>query len=97
MKKYQKKISGGKLLIIKIQVDKGVISNILILGDFFLYPEDKLKELEYELVKKDKSNALFTIESVIKKHNIKIIGFAPEDLYELIKKGIDESEMEINN
>jgi hypothetical protein len=44
------KVTGGKLIRVQCTVDRGVVENVVITGDFFLHPEDGIQELEKELV-----------------------------------------------
>ncbi len=40
------KVKGGKLLRCSLNVDNNVILSIKITGDFFMYPEEKIENLE---------------------------------------------------
>ncbi|MFW9787910.1 MAG: lipoate protein ligase C-terminal domain-containing protein [Candidatus Thorarchaeota archaeon] len=44
------KIPGGKLVKVKLHTKRGRISSVVILGDFFLHPEETLRAIEVELV-----------------------------------------------
>lgn len=44
------KVPDGKLIKVKLWVLSGKISEIKILGDFFLHPEETLQELEDSLI-----------------------------------------------
>ncbi len=50
MKKALYKVPNGKLLKISLTDDGGKISDLAITGDFFIYPEERLAELEKELI-----------------------------------------------
>jgi lipoate-protein ligase A len=43
------KAVGGKLLKCELTLRKGIINSIKITGDFFLYPEEKITDLETQL------------------------------------------------
>lgn len=90
MRQYLRKIPGGKLLKIKIGIEDGKISNIMILGDYFLYPEEKNQEIEKALVGKSKDDVLQTIRSVVEKEGIRLFGFSTEDLASLIMEAFSE-------
>lgn len=40
------KVPGGKLVKAKVRVEAGRIAEIIILGDFFLHPEETLQKIE---------------------------------------------------
>lgn len=86
-----KKIVNGKL--IKILVDyHDIIRKIEISGDFFVHPEEALKEIEEFLVgldtSIDKDNIEYKIKNFISIRNIKLIGFNESDLAEVIKQSV---------
>lgn len=74
--------------IIKISVntDRKIIRWINISGDFFLYPEDMLWELEKKLVGVNTDEVLTTIREFYKEKGIVSPGVTPKDFAEAIKK-----------
>ena len=46
----EKKIPGGKYIKISINIVDGMISGVSISGDFFVYPEHYIEDLENKLV-----------------------------------------------
>lgn len=44
------KIPGGKLVKIKLETSSGKITEVKILGDFFLHPEETLQKIEDSLI-----------------------------------------------
>jgi lipoate-protein ligase A len=50
MRESSFKVPDGKLIKVKLWVSSGKISDIKILGDFFLHPEETLQKLEDSLV-----------------------------------------------
>ena len=85
------KIPNGKLLSITMEYNKKnlLIKNIRITGDFFLYPEEAIENLEEYL-----QNTLLSeeklfdkISSFIESNNVTIIGFKVEDLVKVILAG----------
>lgn len=91
----EEKVSGGKLLRVKVEFDGGIdgkISSVAITGDFFLYPEEKLKEIEQTLkgistsITEDKLTEL--IIRVVDNHKIEMVGISPEAIARNIKKAI---------
>ena len=86
-----KKVVNGKL--IKILVDyHEVIRKIEISGDFFIHPEEALKEIEEFLegldVNLDKENIEYKLRNFVNIRNIKLIGFNEEDLADVIKESV---------
>ena len=50
MRESSYKVPDGKLVKVKLWISSGKISEIKILGDFFLHPEETLQELEDSLI-----------------------------------------------
>jgi hypothetical protein len=80
------KIPKGKLLKINLTYNEKTnnIESVKITGDFFVYPEEAIEILEEELknIKIEKSILFEKIQSVIKEHEIELIGIDIEGLTE---------------
>ena len=63
MRESSFKVPDGKLIKVKLRIESGKISEIKILGDFFLHPEETLLHLENSLVGSEA--AVMTIEKTI--------------------------------
>ena len=78
------KVPQGKLLKISLVYDKKnkSIDKIIIMGDFFAYPEEAIEKMEDELrnTPLEKKSLLDKINEVIKKNNIEFIGLDAEGL-----------------
>jgi hypothetical protein len=74
-----------KLLKVSIEKEGDIIKNIKISGDFFIYPEEALDELEEFIKNKSINDLKDKLESFIKNKNIIILGFKINDLLELIE------------
>ena len=95
LKYFDYKVPGGKLLRLKLEIDKNVIRDIQINGDFFLFPseaqmwmEDSLRGLPLE-----KSVLRKSLVSVIERRSIKMIGLDVDSLISsifLARKGGDK-------
>lgn len=86
MKHALHKTEGG---LIRIALDAGErINEIMITGDFFIYPEDSIEALEKELVGTAVRND--EILKVVKGfyENVEAPGIEPEDLVEAIRKAV---------
>lgn len=80
MKKIDYKVEQGKLLRIKIKEKNGIIEDIKIRGDFFIYPETGLFSIEKFLINKKIDNFKEGLAKHLQKESIKVIGFSPDDL-----------------
>ena len=80
------KVPGGKLIRVRGMVSEGRISEIVITGDFFLHPEERIEELEASLrgVPLERSAVAEVVESVLK--DAEMVGASPEDLVEVIMR-----------
>ncbi len=82
----EKKVLGGKLLRVTMGVSDGTISYIKVTGDFFLHPEESIKDLESGLIgEKMEKESLQKKMSQILKDSV-TVGFSPTDLTNLIIK-----------
>jgi len=80
-----KKIKGGKTVKIDLEItDDGRIHDIIISGDFFVYPQETLEELESKL----KGRSLEEAKSILKEYSEKVtvLGFTLDDVAELLDK-----------
>jgi lipoate-protein ligase A len=82
-----KKVTGGKLVRVKIKADE-YINDIQISGDFFLHPEDAIIQVEQNLrnLHRDTTPEEITarINNTLAKENGAFIGLSAEDLTETI-------------
>jgi lipoate-protein ligase A len=82
--KGELKATGGKLLKCELTLKKGRITSLKITGDFFLYPEEKITDLETCLL-----GCRFTTKDVQQKltiffHQAELVGATPQDFINLI-------------
>ena len=86
--KGELKVKGGKLLKCSIIVENEKINQIKITGDFFMYPEEKIEEMEKMLIGKEIK------EREIKKAlddfflEVETFGASKEDFLEVIMMAI---------
>ncbi len=87
----KQKVPGGKLVSIRMEFDSS-ITKIEILGDFFMHPEEKIKEIEKGLLKtsvqESEKEMSERIEKIARKNNIEMIGVTPEAISNTIKMAI---------
>ncbi|MBD3407588.1 MAG: hypothetical protein GF411_15835 [Candidatus Lokiarchaeota archaeon] len=76
MKESTYKIPNGKLLKIKLWVEHGKIKRVMILGDFFLHPENTIVELEDHLAGKPLDEEILSsdIDSFLSESKATLIG-----------------------
>lgn len=80
------KVPGGKMLKIQLSVSEGKISQVTIMGDFFLHPEETVLALEEKLKgmvpKRDVLTK--TIQKVLEENEALLIGAEAKDIAEAI-------------
>lgn len=85
------KISGGKLVRIKVNYD-AIIHGIKIYGDFFLHPEDAIEDIERSLVglrtDVDEKRIESIIAEVVEAKGIQMLGVTPEAMSKVVKKAM---------
>lgn len=79
------KIPGGKLLTCEMRVVEGVIAEIKLSGDFFMHPEDAIKELEEELTGSRIDAYESKIIEFFQDREIKLFGISPGDFSKVIE------------
>jgi hypothetical protein len=80
------------LIKVKVQIQEDKINNIRISGDFFMYPEDSLWELEGILLGASarQEDVLLKVKEFYRKTNVLTPGVFPEDFTEAIVRGISD-------
>jgi len=74
------------MLRIDVEIEGNVIKDIRIAGDFFIHPEEAILLIENSLKGIEKNRVAETINHLLKEKSIKIIGFEPRDLEEVIAR-----------
>lgn len=79
---------------VKARVKSGKLRNIQIAGDFFMYPEDGLWDLERSLVgtRATRDTILSTVKAFYERANLITPGVTPEDFTEAIVRALDTTE-----
>jgi lipoate-protein ligase A len=80
------KIPGGKLVKAKVRVETGRIAEIIILGDFFLHPEETLQKIEDTLrgTPADEASIERVISNALMESDAIIIGATSQDIAKTI-------------
>lgn len=85
-----KKIPNGKLVKLKACFNEECIDSLKIRGDFFLYPEETILEIEKVFnklpVTSSKEEIAEKVEIVLKKNEAKLIGVSGMDIAEILKE-----------
>ena len=79
------KVKNGKLLRIRIKLEKGIIKDIKITGDFFIYPEESIFEIEKVLKGINIKNVKDVLDKTIKSKKIRVIGFGSKDVVKALQ------------
>ena len=84
----ERKVKGGKMVKIKARIEEGVIKDIKITGDFFVYPEVGVEDIEQAVIglRRDKEVIKNEIRKVLREKGIRLIGFSEEDVAEMISQ-----------
>ena len=79
------------LIKVKVKVSSGIIMKIQIAGDFFMYPEDMLWDLERSLLGTEISHheILSKVGVFYDKNDILSPGVTPEDIAEAIIRAVN--------
>jgi lipoate-protein ligase A len=79
------------LIRVSVRVEDGRIRDVVISGDFFMYPEDELWEMEKFLLgsRADRTEVLSGIRLFYEKTGVLTPGVTPEDFTEAIMRGIE--------
>jgi lipoate-protein ligase A len=87
--KAEYKVPQGKLIRVDYTLENGKISRIKITGDFFLYPEESIEELENRLkgLKIEELELERVIQDFFKKGYV-LIGAEPKDFVTVILKAL---------
>lgn len=80
--KYLKKITGGKLIKVYIEVEGDKIRSIKFLGDYFVYPEEIVERVEKEIEGKSVEEGKDIIRKNLK--NVEMVGISVEDFVEAL-------------
>jgi hypothetical protein len=80
-----KKVKGGKLLKVLVIEEGGTIKEAKISGDFFVYPEEAIDEIEGCLKGADISRVREVLRDFAKRRTVRTVGFTLEDIAEIIE------------
>jgi hypothetical protein len=81
------KARNGKLVRCSIQVSQNMIKWIKFTGDFFIYPEEKIEELERRMIGAKKEEISKRIREFF--GGVKAVGAGADDFIEVIMRAIE--------
>lgn len=88
----KKKVKEGKVAKVEVECDDK-IRNVRITGDFFMYPEEILEDIEKGLIGLERNENTGTIVSNIRKttagKDVRMIGISPESIALLIREALE--------
>jgi lipoate-protein ligase A len=93
----QFKTVGGKLVVVDFDIEQGLLRNVVIHGDFFVYPEDAFPALAASL---EGAPSTLSEEEIAKRlaaaipAGAEVIGTSPEAIATAIQRGLAAHESE---
>ena len=86
MQEANYKVPGGKLVKVKLHASSGKIDEVLIMGDFFLHPEETILAIEESLsgCPKDEKSIQKKIEQTLINSSATLIGATASDFSKTI-------------
>ncbi len=84
--KIIKKVEGGKLLKIFLDIKNDKIQKVRITGDFFAHPEESIEILERKLEGKSCEDIRDLIKEFIDENKVKLYGIDAKSIEETIKE-----------
>ncbi len=85
------KTPGGKLVMVDFDVEQGQLKNVVVSGDFFLYPEEVLDTINATLEDApsnlDGDELVRMLQSAIPEH-AELLGFSPEAVVVAVQRGL---------
>lgn len=82
--KYVKRTAGGKTLELTVELEEGVLKKLVISGDFFAYPPERIDELEREAEGLTVREAIELVRSA--RNSLTIVGADLDDITEILER-----------
>ncbi|MEM3386866.1 MAG: lipoate protein ligase C-terminal domain-containing protein [Nitrososphaerales archaeon] len=80
------KVKGGKMIKVKLDVEENVIRRALIAGDFFLYPEEAIEQIEESLSGVNVSSDIEQVlANAVMRAGAQLLGVSVGDLASAVK------------
>jgi lipoate---protein ligase len=85
------KTPGGKLVVVDFRVDDGRLRDVMVSGDFFLYPEESLDAITTALdglpVRSDEGEIARAVTQALPEGS-EMLGFSPEAIEIAVRRGL---------
>lgn len=80
------KVPGGKMLKVRLQAEGSTITDVKIMGDFFLHPESAILEIERALTGVELIEAVLisVVERLLSTNNAILIGAEAKDIAKVV-------------
>jgi lipoate-protein ligase A len=86
------KVPGGKLVVVDFDVVDGRLSEVMVSGDFFLYPEEAMESIVSALdglpISLDDGQIAQSVAAAIPQ-GTQLLGFTPEALAIAVRRGLE--------
>ena len=86
---FEHKRQGGKLIGVSFNYKNDIFSDVRIYGDFFVFPEERIDNLEKSINQKSLPESLQLIDDFFSS-GIRAYGITAEDLKEVFERAINE-------
>jgi len=94
---HTEKVEGGKLLRVKVDynTESALIEDVQVHGDFFIYPEEFVDDIEQLLVNLDQNDSEQSIaaalQRLIEDEDADLIGITPESIARTFKTALSSA------
>ncbi|MCR2792277.1 lipoate--protein ligase family protein [Microbacterium sp. zg.Y625] len=85
------KVPGGKLVVVDLEVDEGLITDFHLAGDFFLEPDDALADIDAAVTGLPIESDVATIAAAVRAalpEGAQLLGFTPESVGTAVRRAL---------
>ncbi|MCR2800116.1 biotin/lipoate A/B protein ligase family protein [Microbacterium sp. zg-Y818] len=85
------KVPGGKLVVVDLEVDEGLITDFHLAGDFFLEPDDALADIDAAVTGLPIESDVATIAAAVREalpEGAQLLGFTPESVGTAVRRAL---------
>ncbi len=87
-----RKVPGGKLLRVEVEVESGTVLAAAVRGDFFAHPEEAFEAAEAELVGLPADRLGEAALALFSREPLRILGASPRDIASLLAEAAHEAQ-----
>ncbi len=84
------KVAGGKLLRVEVEHEAGIVKKVRLTGDFFIYPEEALIEMEKALEGCELGEVAERVDNTAARLGAQLVGFSPADVQEVVRLATEQ-------